>query len=424
MYLFFQTYDNTKISAGLTNIGLNEGIKIKLKDMNKNNEIILITLSEIKKKVSEILKNFSSNDFDNYTDIGISKYLLKIDLSNVSNETLKNERLKIIIGGNVNLKYLGYLPYEPNINSNEIKIEYKKYNYGVKTGEIFENYKKTIKLLEEEFNVEMHPDAKGYYIETIFTNEVETIVRFDKEKLQNQICSYDKKEDVYFLGNNHEEGKIEGEGKTIIIKDNKNINIYKGKIHKNKICCQLLNLNEQSDKAILKIPNITIFDEKSVIESKFHKHKLIYASVKSSWKCNSCLKHFDENTYSFGCRECNFDLCMKCLFDPNIQKNFQNSFKENLNSKINSYVSSHEERLKRLLEIHESIVRYFPRPNWHGPYINQVSIVDALASIGYPYDKNYRSQIGIRNNIPGIPFSPEYNTHMLNLMKQGKLIIP
>ena len=69
-------------------------------------------------------------------------------------------------------------------------------------------------------------------------------------------------------------------------------------------------------------------------------------------------------------------------------------------------------------------VNYFPKPNWHGPYINQVSIVDALASVGYPYDKNYRSQIGIRNNIPGVPFSPEYNTHMLNLMKQGKLIIP
>jgi len=573
MYLFFQTYKNTKISAGLTNIGLNEGIKIKLKDMNKNNEIILITLSEIKKKVSEILKNFSSNDFDNYTDIGISKYLLKIDLSNISNETLKKERLKIIIGGNVNIKYLGYLPYEPNIDSKEIEIEHKKYNYGVKTGEIFEKYKNTIKLLEEEFNVEMHPDAKGYYIETIFTNEVETIVRFDKEKLKNQICSYDKKEDVYFLGNNHIEGKIEGEGKTIIIKDNKNINIYKGKIHKNKICCQLLNLNEQSDKAILKIPNITIFNEKSAIESKFHKHKLIYSCVKSSWKCNSCSKLFDENTFSFGCRECNFDLCMKCLFDPNNQKKFQNSFKEKLAGKINLIASNHENRLKRVEEIllkrrniaegmyvikpmsdinkviqidnnnnnlivwdfnnennqkfninfnsssryytiqnvesnqyltcDEStiyftlknnqinqqwligknsnggyeiileknkkyiqvdgvivscqektgkpnqififeattktippppqikkeevpipIVRFFPRPNWHGPYINQVSIVDALASVGYPYDKNYRAQIGNRNNIPGVPFSPEYNTHMLNLMKEGRLIIP
>ena len=58
-------------------------------------------------------------------------------------------------------------------------------------------------------------------------------------------------------------------------------------------------------------------------------------------------------------------------------------------------------------EFHKPIVRYFPRPNWHKPYINQLSIVDALRSIGYPYDQNYRSQIGIRNNIPGTPFGPE-----------------
>ena len=578
-YLFFQTYKNTKISAGLTNIGFNENLTVKLKDLNKNNEIIIITLSEIKKKVIEILKNFSSNDFDNYTDIEISKYLLKIDLSNISDETLKKERLKVVIGGNANLKYLGYLPYEPNIDSNEIEIVYKKYNYGVETGEIFENYRNAIKLLEEEFNVEMHPDAKGYYIETIFTNEVETIVRFDKEKLKKQICSYDKKEDVYFVGNNHEEGKIEGEGKAIISKDNKFVNIYRGKIHKNKICCQLLNLNEQSDKAILKIPKISIFNEESVIESKYHKHKLKYASVNSSWKCDFCSTLFAENIYSFGCRECNFDLCIKCVFDPNNQKKVQNNLKENRNNilnKINSIISNHEKRFnkiaedqlksktiengmyiikpmsyqnkvvqmdninlmvsdfknenkqkfninydsfnrcyyiqnieneqfltcdnntiyftgknnninqqwhiiksnnegyeiileknKKLLQVEkysnnridvlcqekkgtynqlfnfeattktipippepkkEEITvppfRYFPRPNWHGPYINQVSIVDALASIGYPWNQKYREQIGIRNNIIGKPFSPEYNTSMLNLMKEGKLIIP
>ena len=69
-------------------------------------------------------------------------------------------------------------------------------------------------------------------------------------------------------------------------------------------------------------------------------------------------------------------------------------------------------------------VSYFPRPNWHGNYIDQVSIVDALKSVGYPSDKGYRLRIGIRNNIPGEPFSPAYNTHMLNLMKEGRLIIP
>ena len=67
---------------------------------------------------------------------------------------------------------------------------------------------------------------------------------------------------------------------------------------------------------------------------------------------------------------------------------------------------------------------YFPRPNWHGRYINQVSIMDALASVGFPNDKGYRLRIGQRNGIPGQPFTPAYNTHMLNLMKEGRLIIP
>ena len=380
------------------------------------------------------------------------------------------------------------------------------------------------------------------------------------------------------MGNNHEGGKIEGEGKAIISKDNKFVKIYKGKIHKNKICCQLLNLNEQSDKAILKIPNISIFNEESVIVSKYHKHKLKYASVNSSWKCDFCSKLFGENIYSFGCRECNFDLCIKCVFDPNSQKKVQNNFKENQDNilnRINSAILNHEpinkiveeqlksktiengmyiiqpmsyqnkvvqvdnvnlmvsdfknennqkfninydssnrcyyiqniengqfltcdnniiyfdwknyhknqqwhikksnnngyeiilEKNKKLLQVEKNsknrigvlcqenkgidnhlfnfesttktiplppepkkeeipvpTVRYFPRPNWHGPYINQVSIVDALASIGYPSNKQYREQIGIRNNIPGIPFSPQYNTSMLDLMKEGKLIIP
>ena len=69
-------------------------------------------------------------------------------------------------------------------------------------------------------------------------------------------------------------------------------------------------------------------------------------------------------------------------------------------------------------------VNYFPRPNWHYPYTNQVSIVDALGSVGYPNDKAYRIRIGARNNIPGTPLSRDYNTRMLNLMKEGRLIIP
>ncbi len=69
-------------------------------------------------------------------------------------------------------------------------------------------------------------------------------------------------------------------------------------------------------------------------------------------------------------------------------------------------------------------VQYFPIPNFNNGASNSFSIVDALKSVGYPYDKNYRIKIGQINNIPGPIFSPAYNMQMLNLMKQGKLIIP
>ena len=204
---------------------------------------------------------------------------------------------------------------EPDINSPSENIEYKKYHYGEKTGKLFENYKNIIRVLKEEFNIEMDPNAKGFYIETIFTDEVETIIKFDKEKLINQICSYVKKEDVYFVGNNQSDGKIEDDnGKALILVDDKVSTLYSGKIHKNKICCLFLNLDEVNEKAILKIPNIAHFNQDSQIQTIFDKHKLKYKSSQERWRCHFCFKYFDISVDSFGCRECDFYLCLNCLF--------------------------------------------------------------------------------------------------------------
>ena len=69
-------------------------------------------------------------------------------------------------------------------------------------------------------------------------------------------------------------------------------------------------------------------------------------------------------------------------------------------------------------------IKYFPKPNFHDIFNDPLSIVDALGSVGYPNDRAYRMRIGVRNNIIGNPFSPDYNTRMLLLMKEGRLIIP
>ena len=69
-------------------------------------------------------------------------------------------------------------------------------------------------------------------------------------------------------------------------------------------------------------------------------------------------------------------------------------------------------------------VSYFPKPNFDDENSNPYSIVDALKSVGYEPSNQFRLKIGQRNNITWEPFTVQYNSVMLNLMKEGKLIIP
>ena len=69
-------------------------------------------------------------------------------------------------------------------------------------------------------------------------------------------------------------------------------------------------------------------------------------------------------------------------------------------------------------------VNYFPIPNFHHPFSDRNSIVDALKSIGVDSSLNYRAVIGQRNGIHGSAGQPDFNIRMLNLLKSGRLIIP
>ena len=72
----------------------------------------------------------------------------------------------------------------------------------------------------------------------------------------------------------------------------------------------------------------------------------------------------------------------------------------------------------------EPVFSHFPRPNFHHPYSDPNSIVDALGSNGIDCTKEYRIAIGIKNGIPGAPLSPPYNIEMLRRIKEGTLLIP
>ena len=63
--------------------------------------------------------------------------------------------------------------------------------------------------------------------------------------------------------------------------------------------------------------------------------------------------------------------------------------------------------------------QYFPKTPYEG-----VSIVDGLEAIGIDSSYNYRCSIAEKNGIQGYVGSPEQNTQMLNLLKQGKLLKP
>ena len=69
-------------------------------------------------------------------------------------------------------------------------------------------------------------------------------------------------------------------------------------------------------------------------------------------------------------------------------------------------------------------VSYFPIPNFHHPYSDRNSIVDALKSIGVDSSLQYRALIGQRNGIPGRAGQPNFNVSMLNLLKSGRLMRP
>ena len=92
------------------------------------------------------------------------------------------------------------------------------------------------------------------------------------------------------------------------------------------------------------------------------------------------------------------------------------------------YLLKKEQEEKKLQEIKEKNQPPPPPP----PQINYfqatpytgVSIVDGLKAIGECRTYDYRAIIAARNGINGYTGTPQQNTHMLNLLKQGKLIKP
>ncbi len=130
------------------------------------------------------------NIIENYEEIEPSQYLLIVHLKSKNIVYSNKTFLKIIIEGDIKIKFLGLNSEPPsNINAESKNIKFERYNYGLETGKLFKLFKNIIKVMENEFGFKMHPEAKGFYIESIFKEEFETLVRYDKNKLALQVCS-------------------------------------------------------------------------------------------------------------------------------------------------------------------------------------------------------------------------------------------
>ena len=69
-----------------------------------------------------------------------------------------------------------------------------------------------------------------------------------------------------------------------------------------------------------------------------------------------------------------------------------------------------------------SNVKYFPIPDFHDPYINRDSIVDALKSIKVDSSFGNRKKLASKNGINNYKGTAKENNKLLNLLKKGKLI--
>ena len=342
IYFSFELFEKSKIYIGLYDknyFGIFSKIEARYKDLNipkeKYTELNLPNdgyqriqmddqvKQEIISKTTKI-NNYYNQDYNenrlyHYHELKKSKYLLSITFKDEIKNDLSDKVLKIILKGNIDIKYEG--------NLDEIYFDKNndKYNYGVKTGELFDNYKKIIEIFEKEFGVTMHKEAFGFYVETIFTNEVQTIIRFDKKTNLQGIISHDLKKELYFLGHDHIKGKIIGQGKCLQYEGNKKIKTINAEIDQNQIICELFEPDKAENKLYLTIPNLYKFNENSRVKSFFHPHYLFYKVAKGDWICDFCERFFkkEENSDSFGCRvvNCNFNLCPECLFEENTSRN-------------------------------------------------------------------------------------------------------
>ena len=367
LYFYFEINKRSKISIELIN-------KFKENKVCSNLDAKLLDIQN--DKTIDLSQKYN---YDNYKEIEPAKYFL---IMHLKDENLKNndQLLKVVIGGNITINFLGLCSERPtDINNRYSNIIFKRYDYGFITEKLFKEYKNIIKVMENEFKTKMDPDSKGFYIESIFKEEFETIILLDKIKLTLQVCCHQKKEDLYITGNNYKDGRvIDKNGKVIKLINGRNIIIFQGNIEENKFDCTNLKLNQELGIIFSKKIDFFKFNDNSVIKSFLHKRELKYNASQSEWSCDFCLKKFPKNEKYFTCIDCNYNLCNECLFID--ENDFFQKLTDILKSKNILVQNSDKNDYTIKCNFHEHSLKYSK------PHNNQILICN-LCKLQYSNEK-------------------------------------
>lgn len=284
---------------------------------NPEQKYIPITISNnIKEAISFKSKNFEKKNYEFFHFVKLGEYVILIEREDRGVKTDSTIIVTLIIKGqNCTSYYMGEDENGDNLNLNK-DLFASKYVYGEKTGILFEAFRELKNFIEEYHKITVTENCKGYYIETIFTDEIKTLIFTEKKNLETFIGSIEKGNDsVLFTGKNHVKGKICGKGAIKNLKTNKITELI---LKDNKIFSFCLDINDKSDTKELLMTlqsNHSIVHKQGEYSINFYmdKDKLYLKKNEIDWTCSFCKQSFDKELHFFYCHICNFYLCLNCL---------------------------------------------------------------------------------------------------------------
>ena len=284
--------------------------------------------------------------------------------------------------------------------------------------------------IKEDIKIKLKNVRNNFYKEVMRDKAYQEDIKYDMKNLDNKINSLNlfnnimqhKHNEIKELINKMKKElkeKIDNEtNKLPKLSSIKETLIQKG----NTIMLNIANSNfiKKDIKDIKKIKDILI---KEVINTQ-----RFFDAVKNESLKNEIIKELENSAETIGknylMKKEEEEKKFKEIIEKNRQENekLRQNFEKNLNN-----ISQENNNLKRIIEEMRRPPPPPPQPQVNyfraTPYTG-VSIVDGLAAIGEGRSYAYREQIAAVNGIGGYRGTTEQNTHMLNLLKQGRLIKP